>query len=29
FPVSDYENLKAYFGQLATKNQEMIVLKKI
>ncbi len=29
FPVSDYEHLKAYFGQLATKNQEMIVLKKI
>lgn len=29
FPNTDYDSLKQYFGQVATQNQEMIVLKKI
>ncbi|MCK9628201.1 MAG: DUF3857 and transglutaminase domain-containing protein [Bacteroidales bacterium] len=29
YPFTDYEALKNYFGLIATKNSEMIVLKKI
>lgn len=29
FPFSDYNVIKEFYGQLVTKNQEMVVLKKI
>lgn len=28
FPTSDYQTIRNYFGQVATKNNEMVVLKK-
>jgi hypothetical protein len=29
FPQTEYENVKTFWGQIATKNNELIVLKKI
>lgn len=29
FPTTEYQAIREYFGQIATKNQEMLVLKKV
>lgn len=29
FPVTDYKDIREYFGQVVNKNQEMLVLKKV